>query len=80
MAWELRHEINPSVLLFFGQCFPSTSEEQTRTEIGTEEWDMAVMDLTVAVWGEELWEEFHKLLQETGRKLAELNEPGKASQ
>lgn len=45
-----------------------------------EEWDMAVMDLTVAFWGEELWEEFHKLLQETGRKLAELSGPGKASQ
>ena len=41
---------------------------------------MAVMDLTVAVWGEELWEEFHKLLQETGRKLAELSEPGEVSQ
>lgn len=71
MAWELRHEINPAVLLVFGQCFPSASEEPTRTEIGTEEWDTAVMDLTVALWGgggEELWEEFHKLLQETGRK------------
>lgn len=68
MAWELRDEINPSVpKLFFGQCFLSASEEQTRTEIGTEEWDIAVMDLTVAFGGKNCGRSFmscYKRLEE----------------
>lgn len=61
----------------FSQCIRGANEDRNwhgRVVYGCDGPDRG------AVGGEELWEEFHKLLQETGRKLAELSEPGKASQ